>query len=258
MFGGESVQYKVIVVDNSNYDLRHYSSMSVFEECGFEMCSHTSEPMKAIDAAANGECDLILCINRPTAVIAAELLKRASKAGVNVPTLVISQVNAANDMRECFLLGAIDYLIEPVMDEDIRSALIRARKAVGKKIMAEEFERAMQKAVSAIPAAAKNESFIAKLRELLENAQGGALTVEAAADHFGFNPDYFGRYFKQRTGIAFSEFYKRLTMDYAGQLLASGHYKVHEVSDMLGFASPDYFTRVFKKITGRLPSSFRR
>ena len=52
MFGGESVQYKVLVVDNSNYDLRHYSSMSVFEECGFEMCSHTSEPTKAISAAA--------------------------------------------------------------------------------------------------------------------------------------------------------------------------------------------------------------
>ena len=258
MFGGESVQYKVLVVDNSNYDLRHYSSMSVFEECGFEMCSHTSEPTKAISAAADNECDLILCINRPSAVIAAELLKRTSMAGIRIPTLVISQVNASNDMRECFLLGAVDYLIEPVMDDDIRSALIRAQKAIGKKIMAEEYERAMEKALSAIPAVPKNESFTAKLRELLEKTQGSALTVEAAADYFSFNPDYFGRYFKQRTGIPFSEFYKKLTMDYAGQLLASGHYKVHEVSDMLGFASPDYFTRVFKKVTGKLPSSFRR
>ena len=82
--------------------------------------------------------------------------------------------------------------------------------------------------------------------------------MEEAADHFGFNPDYFGRYFKSRVGMSFSEFYKRLTMGYAGLLLRSGHYKVNEISDLLGFASADYFSRVFKKITGELPSKYKK
>lgn len=252
------MQYRVMVVDNSNYDLRHYSSMTVFTECGFEMCAHTSEPAKAVSAAADDKCDMLLCINRPTAVIAADLLKRSAKAGLHVPTVVISRVNAANDMRECFLLGAVDYLIEPVMDEDIRSALGRAQKAIGKRIMSAEYDKAMEKALSAIPVTQANQAFLEKLRSLLIKTQGAALTVEAAADHFGFNPDYFGRYFKQRAGVPFSEFYKKLAMDYGGLLLASGHYKVHEVSELLGFASPDYFTRVFKKVTGELPSSFKK
>ena len=252
------MQYRVMVVDNSNYDLRHYSSMPVFTECGFEMCAHTSEPAKAVSAAADDECDMLLCINRPTAVIAADLLKRSVKAGLNVPTIVISRVNAANDMRECFLLGAVDYLIEPVMDDDIRSALNRAQKVIGKRIISAEYDKAMEKALSAIPVQQAGQSFLDKLRELLIKTQGTAITVEVAADHFGFNPDYFGRYFKQRTGVSFSEFYKKLAMDYGGMILASGHYKVHEVSDLLGFASPDYFTRVFKKVTGELPSSFKK
>ena len=89
-------------------------------------------------------------------------------------------------------------------------------------------------------------------------SHGSALTVEAAADHFGFNPDYFGRYFKSRAGIAFTEFYKLLTMDYAKLLLSSGHYKVNEVSELLGFASADYFTRVFRRVTGELPSKYKK
>ena len=58
--------------------------------------------------------------------------------------------------------------------------------------------------------------------------------------------------------MSFTEFYKRLSMEYAKLLLASGHYKVSEVSELLGFASADYFSHVFKKVTGSLPSQFKR
>ena len=88
--------------------------------------------------------------------------------------------------------------------------------------------------------------------------KGRASTVEEAADFFGFNPDYFRRVFKKRFGVSFSDFYKMLMMDYAKLLLSSGHYKVGEVSELLGFSSSDYFTRVFKKITGHLPSEYRK
>ena len=44
--------YRITVVDSSNYDLRHYSSMPVFAECGFEIVSHTTDPEKALAAAS--------------------------------------------------------------------------------------------------------------------------------------------------------------------------------------------------------------
>lgn len=250
--------YRVTVVDSSNFDLRHYSAMPVFAECGFEIVSHTSEPDKAVSAASRGECDMLLCINRPAAVIAVDLLKRCSRAGMSVPTVVISKVNASNDMRECFLLGAVDYLAEPALEEDMRAALLRAVKAIGSRIMSAEYEKAMKRALSSLDIPKGSEAFTEKLSELLIKSQGSALTVEAAADHFGFNPDYFGRYFKSRAGIAFTEFYKLLTMDYAKLLLSSGHYKVNEVSELLGFASADYFTRVFRRVTGELPSKYKK
>ncbi len=252
------MMYRITVVDSSNYDIRHYSSMPVFSECGFEIVSHTCEPEKALHEAAAQECDMLLCINRPDAVFAVELLKRSARAGINIPTIVISRVNAAGDMRECFLHGAVDYLTEPTLEEDIRSALMRAAKAIGKKLMVTEYSKAMNQVMSKLEITKENESFIDKLRELLIKTHGCAITVEAAADFFGYNADYFGRYFKAKIGMPFSEFYKGLTMSYAKLLLESGHYKVNEVSDMLGFASADYFTRVFKKITGELPSQYKK
>ena len=246
--------YRITVVDSSNYDLRHYSSMPVFAECGFEIVSHTTDPEKALAAASAQQCDMLLCINRPAAVFATDLLKRSSRSGINVPIVVISHVNASGDMRECFLLGAVDYLTEPTLEEDVRSALMRAAKSIGTKLMNTEYSKALKQVLGELNVAEGSETFVEKLRELLVKTQGTAVTVETAADHFGYNPDYFGRYFKAKTGMSFSEFYKNLTMGYARLLLESGHYKVKEVSDLLGFASADYFTRVFKKVTGHLPS----
>lgn len=250
--------YRVTVVDNSNYDLRHYSSMTVLSECGFEITAHTSDPARAVAAAAAGECDMILCINRPSAVIATDLLKLRRRSAADIPVVVISKVNASGDMRECFLLGVVDYLNEPFFEEDMRAALLRASKAIGKRIVSAEYGKVMKQALSSLPITKDSETFTEKLRELLIKTQGSALTVEAAADHFGFNPDYFARYFKSRSGQHFSEFYRKLTMEYAKLLLSSGHYKVGEVSELLGFASPDYFSRVFRKVTGSLPSQYKK
>ena len=101
-------------------------------------------------------------------------------------------------MRECFLLGAVDYLTEPTLEEDVRSALMRAAKNIGKKLMDTEYSKAVKQVLGELTVADGSETFVEKLRELLEKTQGTAVTVETAADHFGYNPDYFGRYFRRK------------------------------------------------------------
>ncbi|MBQ6632797.1 MAG: response regulator transcription factor [Ruminococcus sp.] len=252
------MKYQVLVVDNMNFDIPHYRSMAVFAECGYEISAHTSDLNKAATAAVNRDYDMFLCINRPTAVIAVNLLKRLQKLGANIPTVVISKVDYPKDMRECFLLGAVDYLTEPIMEEDIRASLYRVAQEIGRKIMNEEYLKAMESALAKIPEKSGSDPFRQRLRDLLIDAQGSALSVEAASDFFGLNTDYFSRCFKGRTGMSFGKFYKSLSIDYARMLLSSGHYKVNEVSDILGYASADYFSKVFKRMTGELPSQVKR
>ena len=124
--------------------------------------------------------------------------------------------------------------------------------------MDKTYSLAVDNAVSKLHINNENSAMYDKLLEFLMRSKGKAVTVEEAADFFGFNPDYFRRMFKKRFGISFTDHYKQLMMDYSRLLLLTGHYKVSEVSEMLGFSSADYFTRVFKKITGQVPSDFRR
>ena len=250
--------FRILVLDSSGMEIRKLSDMSLWRECGFEITGHTFDVDHAVTSAENQECDLVLCVDRPASAVAVPFMTKAAKRCPEISTLVISHVESSKNIRECFLLGAVDCLVEPVKNDELKQALIRVRTIVSTNAAGKEYASATNTALEKLTAACDNEALIEKLSEFLKKRQGQAASVEEAADFFGFNPDYFRRYFKRKTGVSFSEFYKNLTMDYARLLLSSGHYKVAEVSELLGYSSADYFTRVFKKVTGHVPSDFRR
>lgn len=250
--------FKILILDRTMTDIHRYRSLPVFSECGFDIVGSAFNLTDATSPTAKNKYDLLLIINRESGIIAADSLRWLQRKKLSIPTLVISHTESSKDMRDCFLLGALDYLLEPISHEDLADSLKRASKTISTNIMDREYSKAMESAVSALDSSEENSAILDKLVEFLIKARGRASTVEEAADFFGFNPDYFRRVFKKRFGVSFSDFYKRLMMDYAKLLLLSGHYKVSEISDLLGFSSSDYFTRVFKKITGHVPSEFRK
>lgn len=252
------MMFKILILEKAGYDIHRYKNMHAFSEYGFEIVGSTYNLTDMFDQAANGRLDMLMVINREQGMIAAEILRSISKKKQDIPTLVISCAESAKDMRDCFLLGALDYLVEPITEDDLTAALKRASKAISVKVLDREYLKAIDNAVSTLNINEANSAMYEKLIELLMKFKGRAATVEEAADYFGFNPDYFRRVFKLRFGTSFTDFYKKLMMDYARLLLLSGHYKVSEVSEILGFSSSDYFTRVFKKITGHIPSDYRK
>lgn len=250
--------FKILVLDSSGMEVRKLVDMTVWRECGFQIAGHAFDVDRAVSSAVNQECDLVLCIDRPTSAVAVPFMTKVNKRCPEISTLVISHVESSKNIRECFLLGAVDCLVEPVKTEELKEALTRVGKIVSEHVTGKEYANAMNSALEKLPVTSGNEAMLEKLGEFLLKTQGRAASVEEAADFFGFNPDYFRRYFKRKAGVSFSDFYKELTMDYARLLLSSGHYKVAEVSDLLGYSSADYFTRVFKKVVGHVPSDFRK
>lgn len=67
---------------------------------------------------------------------------------------------------------------------------------------------------------------------------------------------YLSRAFKEITGYAVIEYFNKLKMDKAKELLIEGDKKVKEVARELGFTDEFYFSRVFKKTEGVSPSEF--
>lgn len=70
------------------------------------------------------------------------------------------------------------------------------------------------------------------------------------------HPQYFGRLFKQQTGLSFAAYLTELRMRQAAALLRNGE-TVADTATACGYADVPYFSRVFRKYYGASPMKYR-
>lgn len=252
------MKLKILIAGSGGTSTRELNYLhSVLEDTDYTLAQYAADLNDAVKSVLDNSSDILICLNRSPDFIAAKLL-RLTAGRRKLPVIVISEQDDSQRMRECFLLGAIDFLSEPIPPEDLLSALARAASMIHEQIIETEYKATVEHCISALPQRDEIQPLVEKLRTFLMSIQDQTATVELAADFFGFNRDYFGRYFKNKAGMTFGDFYKSLQIEYAERLLETGQFKVLEVSRLLGFSTPDYFTRVFKKYTGKTPSDLKR
>jgi len=85
----------------------------------------------------------------------------------------------------------------------------------------------------------------------------GQLSLDRIARAANLSPYHFLRVFKKQTGYTPVDFFVRLKIQKACELLESSHVKVSTVGALLGFSSPYYFSMTFKRIMGQSPKFYR-
>lgn len=83
-------------------------------------------------------------------------------------------------------------------------------------------------------------------------------TLDDFAEQACLSRSYFSRQFRLRTGYAPVEYFIRLKMQRACELLVTTHMTVGQISRGLGYQDQYYFSRIFKKIVGVHPTRYRQ
>jgi transcriptional regulator GlxA family with amidase domain len=84
------------------------------------------------------------------------------------------------------------------------------------------------------------------------------LQVATIAASVHVSPSHFFVLFKRWAGCSPIDYFIRLRMRRACQLLGAGSLHVKEVAAALGYEDPFYFSRVFKAVNQVAPSDYRR
>jgi len=94
-----------------------------------------------------------------------------------------------------------------------------------------------------------------RLIEFVEENYARKLSIQSAADYFGYSKQYFCKWFKTETGVTFNEFLNAVRIQHARTYLAGG-YTIEETAEQCGFFDPSYFTKVFKRYVGITPKAY--
>ncbi|ANS74334.1 AraC family transcriptional regulator [Paenibacillus yonginensis] len=94
------------------------------------------------------------------------------------------------------------------------------------------------------------------IRYMSEHLEG-RLTLAELASQANLSVPHLTHRFKQATGYSPVDYYLRLKIQRACQMLDLTDQSIKEISHRLGFQDPYYFSRLFKKIMGKPPTEYR-
>jgi AraC family transcriptional regulator len=93
--------------------------------------------------------------------------------------------------------------------------------------------------------------------QAMETGLDRQFSLETLASEVGLSAYHFSRMFKQSTGYSPSEYFIRLKMAKARQLLRETDRSVISIALDLGYSSPSHFAGVFKRQVGVTPRDYR-
>ena len=83
------------------------------------------------------------------------------------------------------------------------------------------------------------------------------LTTTEIATHFQYSPSHYTALFKKKTGLSPIDYFIKMKIHYACQLLCQNDLKIKEIAEKLGYDDPYYFSRLFKQVMNKSPKDYR-
>lgn len=249
--------YKVLLVEDDTALRFIYSKMKTWSECGFTISAEATNGKHALEILEKQSFDLIFTDIRMPFIDGIEMLRKLNDMGNTVPVVFASSYDEFEYARQGLILGAFDYLLKPVEQKKLAEVLNRAKVRIDELNNNSKLQPAVEKVLDELGISFDANKFINQAALYCSENYGRIITVEDIAEAHGYSKDYFSKLFKQHFGITFHEFYSKIKIAYAIELLTTGNYKTYEISDILGYSSVDYFTKVFKEITGVTPSKYK-
>ncbi|MBP1964930.1 response regulator [Paenibacillus aceris] len=104
----------------------------------------------------------------------------------------------------------------------------------------------------------KQNNYVSEAIRRIKSDYQQKLSIEAIADELGVSPSYLSRKLKEVTSQTFLDILNKYRVQKAVELLATGTYRIYEISNMTGFSEYKHFCSVFKKYTSTSPTDFMK
>ena len=172
-----------------------------------------------------------------------ELIKNVRKEGLTTIFVIISAYAEFEYARSAISLGVTEYLVKPLIMEDVEQALESVKKRMKKTDMREK-PKSLAERYPGI-----HHVILCALRKIEKN-YGSSLSQKELAEELGISQEYFSSLFTKNIGESFVKFLRNYRIEIAKSLYSNGGALKEEVPYRVGFSDEKYFNRVFKDVTG--------
>ncbi|WP_234414470.1 response regulator transcription factor [Paenibacillus sp. CAA11] len=217
-----------------------------WEEHGFLLCNEAENGRQALQLIKAEKPELVITDIRLPGVSGLELMKEITEVQ-DTCFVVISGYDDFDYVKTALVCGAVDYILKPIEEEQLISALHRVKKRLGKELL-----KLPQESVGNV------EDPIESVKQYVKEHFYEQITMKELAGKMYLHPFYLGQLFRKSTGLYFNDYVHQIRIEEAKQRLIKSACKIADIAATVGYNDTDYFVQQFKKNTGCTPSAYRK
>lgn len=179
-----------------------------------------------------------------------EYLQQASAEFPTTQFIIISGYDDFQYAHSAIKYGACDYLLKPIVKEELNSAIEKAILKINPNAVFSE-EEAEQDSVSP-------EEVVKIIKEYIDKNYNTNIKISMFTSRYFFSKEYLSKLFKSKYGCGIYTYVQEVRMKRAKDLLENPDIKVQSISERLGYTDNNYFSKAFKNYYGMSPSQWRK
>lgn len=247
------MKYSIVVAEDEPLILKSIVRHIEESDLGFEVIGACNNGEKAWKVVQENIPHILFSDVQMPVMDGLELFQRTYDEYPNILKVFISGYADFEYARRALAYQAQDYILKPIVHEDIVRVLtkLRAKLDSQQKLIETWLEKDKKMEYQVDEAAAIMESYIKA--HYMED-----INLELLASNLNYNLSYLGRAFATLTGKSPSKYLTMIRINKAKQLLKHNpELSVQEIGTLSGYPNPAYFSRIFKNITGYSPVQSR-
>ncbi len=254
--------YRVMVVDDEAIVRESVARLIPWDKYRIELVRACASAYEALAYLKEHEVDLMLVDIRLPVMTGLELIEQVRREWPGIAFIMISGYADFEYARQAMRANALDYLLKPLNEVSLLSAVRKAQEGWEQKQFREHL-REMGLSLPGNTDARKGCSptvsqLLAIVDEEIANPELSLKWI--SSQRMYLNETYLSKLFQREMGEKFTAYLIRQRMLLAMRLmLRSPDAQVQEIAEQTGFGdNPQYFSSVFHKFTEMTPSEFRK
>jgi two-component system response regulator YesN len=245
----------LLIVDDEPR-IRNGLSRFDWSRSGFNLVGSAWSGDAALDLiAAHGAPDVLMTDVRMPGMDGIELARAVRGAHPQCEVIFLSGFADLEFIQAAFEIGAVQYLVKPLDEDELRKALASIQERCAETTTHEPpVPTAEGSRNQTRPATSRARQAVELMRHEFSRA---SLSLASIAERLETHPNYLSSCIRQEIGTTFSQCLEALRMERAKTLLEDTTLPVHVIAKRVGFNDSRYFSVRFKRSTGMTPRSFR-
>lgn len=243
--------YRFILVED-DYNIRMgLSNFFPWNSLGFQLIQSFENGKKALDFLRVNKVDVVLTDIRMPVMDGLELARELKNISPGTLVIFLSAYRSFDYAQEALNYGVRNYIVKSTKYDDLIEIFKKIRCDLDQK------NTAAVPLPESLPEPRLDNRTIRQIIDLIDSDITRA-SLQYLADAMQINPVYLSRFFKEKTGINFSDYLLKKKMESASALLKETNYSIYEISELVGYSNDKNFSRAFKKYYGVPPTSYRQ